>query len=155
MKVKDMMRKTVYSCDMQTSLNTVALSMWNNDCGCLPVVDAKNLPIGIITDRDIAIGAALQHKPLWELQVSDIVGSRPLFSCKTTDDIHGALQRMQEQGVRRLPVVNGNGKLAGIVTLGDIFAFVSESGETDLPYKDTLPMLKAVSAHHAELKKAG
>lgn len=155
MKIKDVMVKTVYSCHMDTTLDKVALTMWNEDCGCMPVIDDANKPQGIITDRDIAIGAALQHKPLWDIRVSDIVGNRPLFSCKTTDDMHKALKLMQKQGVRRMPVINSTGKLAGIVSLGDIFAFADEKDSADLPLKDTLGMLKAVSAHHTELQKAG
>ena len=81
MNVKDMMTTQVYSCESNTPLNTVAMTMWNNDCGSVPIVDQEHKPIGMITDRDIAMGAALQKKPLWELTAQDVSNSQLLYKC--------------------------------------------------------------------------
>lgn len=154
MKVKEIMNKNVHTCDMDASLDAAAMIMWNNDCGCVPIVDSHGAPIGIVTDRDIAIGCALQHKPQWEIRVGDITNGHSLFFCKTVDDIADALQLMRKQGVRRLPVVNNSGKLAGIISLGDIVAHMEAKDSAALPLKQTLGMLKSVTGHHAELRVA-
>lgn len=154
MQVKDIMSKTVYTCGLDSTLESAALTMWNNDCGCVPIVNEQNIPVAMVTDRDIAIGAALQHKPLWEIRVSDITQEHPLYCCKRSDDLSTAMELMSRKGVRRLPVLHANGKLAGMISMGDILAY-SESKETaELPVSKTLSMLKAVTGHHTELQVA-
>ena len=78
MKVRDVMESNVKTCALNDNLESVATLMWNNDCGSIPVIDQSGTPIGIITDRDIAMSCALNHKPLWELRARDVTNSRPL-----------------------------------------------------------------------------
>jgi CBS domain-containing protein len=151
MNVKEMMTSQVYTCSPTTPLNSVAMTMWNNDCGAVPVVDDQQNPIAMITDRDIAMGAALQKKPLWELNARDITDSQQLYKCETETDIEQALDLMREHSVRRLPVVNSQGKLAGIVTSGDIIARSNSADDAELPFYRTEGMLKAVTGHHAPM----
>ncbi len=148
MNVKEVMVNNVSTCKRDTPLDAIALTMWNNDCGCVPIVDEKSKPVGIITDRDIAIGAALQHKPLWEITAQDVTNSRPVYKCNSSDDVHQALDLMREHGIRRLPVVNRQGKLAGIVSSGDLIACADLASESELPFLETVGMLKAVTGHH-------
>lgn len=154
MRVKEIMSKTVQTCSADSTLESVALSMWDNDCGCIPVVNETGLPTAVITDRDIAIGSALQHKPLWEISVQDIVSGHPLFCCKSNDEISTAMQLMREHGVRRLPVLHSNGRLAGIISMGDILAFAKDEQNAALSLAHTESMLKAVTGHHTELQVA-
>jgi len=151
MNVKDMMTTQVYSCESNTPLNTVAMTMWNNDCGSMPIVDQEHKPIGMITDRDIAMGAALQEKPLWELTAQDVSNSQLLYKCDVEDDVQQALDLMREYGVRRLPVVNSHGTLAGIVTSGDIIAQADSAEDADFPFHRTEQMLKSITGHHAPM----
>lgn len=153
MKVEDVMSKTVHTCSMETSLQTVALTMWDNDCGCIPVVDAEHRPVAIVTDRDIAIGSALQHRPLWDMSVEDVSGGHPLFCCKDDEDIHDALKMMQEHSIRRLPVIRDNGQLAGLVSMGDILAKAGARAKSKLPVADVMAMLKTVTGHHGEIMR--
>ena len=118
--------------------------MWNNDCGSVPVVDENNRPVAMVTDRDIAIGAALQQRPLWELTPNDITDNQQLHKCHLNDDVQTALDIMRENGVRRLPVVNDQGTLAGIVSSGDIIARANSAENAELPFYSTEGMLKAV-----------
>ncbi|GAB3093401.1 CBS domain-containing protein [Aestuariicella hydrocarbonica] len=148
-KVQDIMSKTVHACTMDTTLEKATMIMWNNDCGCVPIVDEQEKPIGMVTDRDIAMGSALQHKPQWELQLRDITNGHSLFSCRTTDDVERALQTMKDHAVRRLPVVDDMGKLAGVVSIGDILASADAKANTEWPVQ-TLGMLQAVTGHHME-----
>ena len=121
MKIKEIMHTGVKSCSPESALDAVALEMWNNDCGVVPIIDDEGKPVGIVTDRDIAIGGAIQHKPLWEIKSKDITRNRQLFMCKTDDDISAALELMKQNQVRRLPVVDEHGRLAGILSLCDVF----------------------------------
>jgi CBS domain-containing protein len=151
MNVKEMMTSQVYTCSPSTPLNNVAMTMWNNDCGAVPVVDDQHRPIAMVTDRDIAMGAALQKKPLWELTARDITDSQQLYKCEAEADVEQALDMMREHSVRRLPVVNSSGKLAGIVSSGDIIARANSAEDAALPFYRTEGMLKAVTGHHAPM----
>lgn len=131
MKVTDLMEKKVMTCSPATNLEEVARMMWDNDCGSIPVVDEGQRPIGIITDRDIAIGAVLNHRPLWELTAGEVNNSRAIHSCKTTDNIHEALETMKSKRVRRLPVTNRSGQLKGIISMDDLIIAATETKVKD------------------------
>ncbi len=150
MKVKEAMVNNVSTCTVDTKLDVIALMMWHNDFGCVPMVNEKNEPVGIITDRDIAMGAALQYKPLWEITAQSVCQGQELHCCKSSDDVHQALDIMQEHAVRRLPVTS-RGKLVGVVSLGDIVACSDAAKGAGLPFSEMAGMLTSVSAHHASL----
>jgi CBS domain-containing protein len=122
--------------------------MWNNDCGSVPIVDDQNKPIGMVTDRDIAMSASLAHRPLWEITTGDVNNDRTAITCGQGDDIKTALDTMKDQQVRRLAVVNDSGELSGIVSIGDLVKFSAYQKGAKLPYKDTMATLKTVTGHH-------
>jgi len=159
MKVNDVMVKEVISCSPQTSLQDIAMLMWNNDCGAVPLVDDEEHPVGIITDRDIAMGAALQHKPLWEVHAEEVSNQRELYCCELDDNIQTALKLMETHEVRRLPVVNQYDQLCGIVTLGDIVSFTDnvnakKTKNKKISSEETMAFMKHISAHHPSHKAA-
>jgi len=147
MKISDLMVKDVSTCSGDTSLNDIAIAMWNNDCGSVLIVNEQNQPVGIVTDRDIAIGSALKHKSLWEIRADEITAEKTLYTCSESDSVTSALELMQEHQIRRLPIINHQSELAGIISMGDIIASTGK-GKNKLPYSDTERMIKAVSAHH-------
>ncbi len=150
MKISDLMVKNVFTCHGNTSLNDVAIAMWNNDCGCILIVSEHNKPVGIVTDRDIAIASALKHKSLWEIRADEIAVEKPLYTCSESDSVTAALELMQEHQIRRLPITNHQDELAGIISMGDIIACTGK-GKNRLPYSATERMIKAVSAHHTPM----
>jgi len=159
MKVNDVMVHEVACCSPQTSLQDIAMMMWNNDCGAIPLVDDQEHPVGIITDRDIAMGAALQSKPLWEINAGDISSHRELYCCGPDESIAKALQLMEAHEVRRLPVVNQYNQLCGMVSMGDIVSFTGaetapKTGDKKISSKETMEFLRHVSAHHPSHKAA-
>jgi CBS-domain-containing membrane protein len=84
------------------------------------------VPIGVITDRDIVVGAVAPNSGHFEsLLVGDIMSS-DVVTARETEPIEGALKKMEERGIRRLPVVDGNGALVGIVTLDDALQVLTE-----------------------------
>ena len=151
MIVREIMNRDVTSCGPEATLEAAAILMWDNDCGTVAVVDAGGSAIGIITDRDICMAVALQHKAASEIQVQEIM-SRQLFTCQPESDIMNALKTMSYQKVRRLPVTNASGQVEGIISIEDLIAH-AERGRRgiqvpELSYDDTMTTLKAVCRTH-------
>ena len=151
MIVKEVMNHEVTTCSPETTLESAALMMWNGDCGTVAVVDDEKKVIGIITDRDICMAVALQHKAASEIQVQEIMSSH-LFTCQPDNDIMNALKTMSFQKVRRLPVTNDNGQVEGIISIEDLIAR-AERGRRgiqvpELSYDDTMTTLKAICRSH-------
>jgi CBS domain-containing protein len=115
------MTRQVKSCSPGDTLERAAQLMWDGDCGCLPVCAGNgiNRVVGVITDRDICMSALFQGKSLHELQVSDAM-ARKLLSCKAGDAITDVEKTMREARIRRLPVVDDQGALVGIIGLADL-----------------------------------
>jgi CBS domain-containing protein len=93
--------------------------MWTSDVGCLVVTDEDRKPIGMITDRDIAMAAYTQGTLLRDARVKSAMARNPLVCLQDTAlaDIESMMNRAQ---VRRVPVVDVQGKLVGIVSLADL-----------------------------------
>lgn len=118
MKIKEVMSKTVEVVNTDASLLEVAKKMKNSDCGCVVVVKDDRL-VGMITDRDIAIRClAEDHDPAG--MVAEKVMTRDILYCRDTDDTDDVVRNMGENKVRRLPVLNAEKRLVGIVSLGDL-----------------------------------
>ncbi|MEX2367194.1 MAG: CBS domain-containing protein [Pseudohongiellaceae bacterium] len=151
MNVNEIMSTNVKTCNVDTSLDEAARMMWDHDCGAIPVVNSKNKPIGIITDRDIAMAAMHRHLPLWDMSAGELIkGQHPVCSHQE-DPLASCLQKMEQNGVRRILVTNQNGSLAGIISMGDILAFTSsrQNAAKSVGFGQVLSMLQHVSGHHA------
>lgn len=149
MNVDDIMITDASCCSADTTLDKVAMQMWECDCGSIPVVDSKNKPIGIITDRDIAMCCALNHKAPWEMNASTIMAERMLYTCSTDDNLEMAMSTMENQKVRRLPVTNSDGSFAGMISIDDIVACSAKNKSANkMSYDLTMNTLKAVAIHH-------
>jgi CBS domain-containing protein len=127
-KVKDLMVGEVKRCETYNTLNTAAQTMWDNDIGCIPVVDSDARVLGILTDRDICMAAYIQGVSLTESLVTSAM-SKEVFSCAPEDDIATAEKLMREKQVRRLPVIDRQERLVGIVSLNDIAREASREAE--------------------------
>lgn len=119
MKIKALMTQDVRTCRPQDSLNEAARAMWESDCGCLPVVDEQARVVGMVTDRDVCMAAYTQGQTLATIPVSTAM-ARNVVSCGPDDDLAAVERSMQKARVRRLPVVDRHGRLAGIVSLNDL-----------------------------------
>ena len=152
MYVRDIMSTTVSCCGPHDDLESIALLMMNNDCGSIPITNDLGQPIGMITDRDIAIAAAARHKALWQLHAEDFLTGQPVSVCSVDDDIHAALAVMQRARVHRLPVVNGDSEVLGILSMDDVVSYAERGkrgqGSPDLSFDDTIIALKGMCRHH-------
>jgi CBS domain-containing protein len=153
MYVNEIMTTNPKTCRLDSPLDAVARLMWENDCGAIPVVGQGNRPLGIITDRDIAMSAMLRRQPLWDIHAADVIQGQALSCCKQSDTIESCLRAMEQHEVRRMPVTDDAGTLCGIVSLGDALAFTQGGShapkkKTPIDTADVIGMLKKVSAHH-------
>ncbi len=119
MRVGELMTVEVKACGPGDSLNRAAQIMWENDCGCVPVTDDGGRVVGMLTDRDVCMAAYTQGRLLAEIPVSSAM-SKTVVACREDDTVATAGQRMREYRVRRLAVVDGDGRIVGILSLSDI-----------------------------------
>lgn len=119
MKIADLMTRGVMVCGAGDSLQRAAQIMWDNDCGCVPIVDGDGRLIAIVTDRDIAMAAYTQGVPLAQIPVSR-VSSKTVFAVRESAPIEHVEGLMREKQVRRVPVVDDAGRPTGLVSIGDL-----------------------------------
>lgn len=130
MKLKDVMTRDIQDIAPDCSLKRAAETMRALDVGALPVCENKRLT-GMITDRDIAIRAVADGRDPNQTNVRDAM-SGSLIYCYEDEDISKAVKLMEEKQIRRLPVLDRNHQLCGIVSLGDLATRVRDdrlSGE--------------------------
>ena len=154
MKVKEVMTTGAKVCALTDNLSLAAGLMWENDCGILPVVAEGEKVVGLITDRDICMAANLQNRSLWNIAVEDVI-SGDVYACESDDDIRSALKTMQEHRVRRLPVVNGDGTLAGVLSMNDVVLKAEEAREkkaSELSYGDVVNTYKSICQHRLPMQ---
>jgi len=119
MIVSQLMSRNVLTCRPHDSLQDAAGKMWDEDIGCLPVLDAEGHVIGVVTDRDACMAAYTQGRPLGAIQVESAM-ARQVFSCLPTDRITDAEAIMKDRRVRRVPVIDETGHLEGLISMNDI-----------------------------------
>jgi CBS domain-containing protein len=118
MKISEVMSNAVEIVGTEASLYEIAKKMKKSDCGCVVVVKDDRL-VGMVTDRDIALRCiAENHHP--EEMVAEKIMTRDILYCRDTDDTDDVVRNMALNKVRRLPVLNADKRLVGIVSLGDL-----------------------------------
>ena len=130
MKIKEIMTASPACCTPETSLREVAAMFVDHDCGAIPVVDnlETRRPIGIVTDRDIACRTVAKGLNALELTARDCMSS-PSVTVKEDASLDEAIQLMEDNKVRRLPVVDERGRCIGVVAQADI-ALSAGKGKT-------------------------
>ena len=117
MKVRDIMTREVRLLSPDQTIREAASLMAEVDAGALPVGENDRL-VGMITDRDIVIRAVAQGRSV-DTKVADVMSKEVLY-CFDTDDLDDVSRNMGKAQVRRLPVVNADKRLVGIISLGDL-----------------------------------
>jgi CBS domain-containing protein len=122
MNVGQLMTRNVATCHPDDALNAAARIMWEHDCGCVPVVveeeDGARV-VGMLTDRDICMAAYTQGRPLGAINVASAM-SREIRSCRPTDPVRVALNVLRTSQLHRLPVLDPNDHLVGLLSLADV-----------------------------------
>lgn len=145
MKVEDIMTKDPACCAPSDSVKTASQLMINNDCGEIPVIDESGVLVGVVTDRDIACRCVAEGKS--SDTAVEAVMSQQLVTTKPQDSVEDCCAKMEDGQLRRLPVVDEQGKCCGIVSQADIAMEGSKKEAGDL--------LREISEPTEEPAKAG
>lgn len=138
MKVKDAMHKGAEWVPPTTPVSELAKKMREKDIGSLPIGDNDKL-IGMVTDRDIVVRGLANGKDVTKLTARDVM-TADIVWCRDEEDLDDAIRIMESKKIRRLPVIDKNKRMVGMLSLGD----VSNAGKS----KHAGELLSAVSAHH-------
>jgi CBS domain-containing protein len=121
MQVKDIMTSDPACCTPDTSLTEVSRMMLVYDCGEIPVVDSQEtkIPVGVVTDRDIVVRTMGEGLDPTDMFTREIMSS-PVVTVTPETSFEDCKKVLEEKQIRRVPVVNENGAICGIVALADI-----------------------------------
>jgi len=152
MTVKQLMTTPVKTCRANALVGEAARMMLEENCGCLPVTDAKGHLAGILTDRDICLAVA-RHLDPTKTPVRDVMTVR-VVSCGVEDYLDRALVEMKENRVRRLPVVDNRGVVKGVISIDDV---IRNSGiaEGRLPGEAVVDVLRHICTPEADVVVSG
>jgi CBS-domain-containing membrane protein len=146
MYVRDLMTHAPAVCTTTDHLTRAAQILWERDCGAVPVLDESGALAGIVTDRDICMAAYTQGRALHEIPVERVM-SRHVFTIGPDATAADALDTLNRKAVRRLPVVDAQGRLIGIVSLADFARAAREAAAKKRPSDDAvIRALAGVSA---------
>ncbi len=116
-RCREIMTSNVTTANREMTLREIAVLMRDGDCGVMPIVEDNKL-VGIVTDRDIVVRAIAEGKdaetPIGEAMTTEI------YSVKPDDFVFEAIRLMGDKQVRRIPVINETGELAGIIAMADV-----------------------------------
>lgn len=115
---RDLMRTDVRTCRPTDTVSRCTKVMLQEDVGFVPIVDAVGRPIGVVTDRDIAL-RVFASKRTSRSHVASIMSESPI-SCRVDDTLQSAEAKLARCGESRIVVVDGKGRIAGIISLSDI-----------------------------------
>ena len=116
-RCREIMTSDVKTANREMSLQETAVLLRDGDMGAMPVVEDNKL-VGIVTDRDIVVRAIAEGKSA-DTQIDEVMTTE-IFSVKPDDFVFEAIRLMGDKQVRRIPVVNENGELAGIIAIADV-----------------------------------
>jgi CBS domain-containing protein len=146
MKIESLMQRRVRTCRPWDSALDALREMWDGDCGALPVTDALGRVVGIVTDRDLCMASFLRGRALHDLRIED-VASRPVVVCFEDGSISVAHALMRRHQIRRLPVVDSQSRLVGIVTLADVVRNAIDDPRRE-EQRDALETVAAILERH-------
>jgi len=128
MRIGDICTNNTICCTRDETVQAAAMLMRRHHVGDLVVVESDgggNVPLGILTDRDIVLAVVAPGLDPASLLAGDIM-SDDLLTASASDDVVETIEHMRLRGIRRVPVVDAGGKLAGIVSADDLLEFLAE-----------------------------
>jgi len=148
MKVKEVMTPDAKAIWITESLADAAKEMWENDCGVLPIIKDGRKVVGMITDRDICMASAMRDRNPSAISVEEVMNAT-VYAAEVEEDVEQALETMREHKIRRLPVLNPEGELEGIVSMNDIVlkAKARNGKKPAIDYADVVKTYQAICEH--------
>jgi CBS domain-containing protein len=128
MPVIDVARTEVMTASRDQSAGNLATVMQEETVGSV-VIEEDDQPVGIVTDRDLVLEVLEPRREASEVTAGEIMTETPV-TVRDDAGVFDAIRKMHEESVRRMPVVDGDGLLAGIVTLDDLVVMLSDEMDT-------------------------
>jgi CBS domain-containing protein len=145
MKVRDVMTRPACMCNPDTRLDEASRRMEHSGCGTLAVVDSLRRITGILTDRDLAVAIGQTSLHPSQIPVAQAM-TQPVYTCTADETLSTVVDRMADARVRRVPVVDNEGRVQGVVSIDDIVLWAVPSG--GLKPKAVLKALRTICAAH-------
>lgn len=146
MQVREIMTEHPTCCLPTASLQEAAKLMADHDCGEIPVLDAQDRPVGVITGRDITCRAVAEGKEMTQMAVREAMSS-PVVTVTPDTSVEDCCAMMEANQIRRVPVIDANGECCGIVSQADI---ARRAGE-----HETAQVVRDVSRATKEASRVG
>lgn len=147
MRVKNAMTKEVRYCVPSDPAPKAASIMRDEDTGIVPVVDEESRKVvGVVTDRDLCMSIVAEARDPGAVTVESCMTTN-LVTCSSGDSVQKATELMRDNQVRRVPVVDGDGRLQGIVSMADLVS------RGEIKMTETHETLKKVSAPTSQPSK--
>ena len=124
MSIQRILRRSAKTLPPETSCAEAARLMRDEEIGCV-VVAERGRPTGVVTDRDLVVRVMAAGEDPERRALRDVMSGEPVF-LGDERDLDAVIRTMREQGVRRIPVVDEDGGLEGIVTLDDLLVLLAE-----------------------------
>ena len=136
-KCSDVMTKNPDCCLPTDSVSAVAQRMKKGNVGSIPVIESEQTRklIGIVTDRDLALQVVADARDVKSTKAADVM-TRAMITCRVDDDIQKALDAMAEHQLRRMPVVDKDNNIVGIISQADVAMRVDQPQETAAMVKE-------------------
>lgn len=155
MKVKEVMTPDAKTIWITESLADAAKTMWENDCGILPIIKDGRKVVAMITDRDICMATAIRDRNPSSISVEEVMNPT-VYAAEAEEEVEQALQTMREHKIRRLPVLNLAGDLEGIVSMNDIVLKAKERNgkKPQIAFGDVVKTYQAICEHPVPMVQA-
>jgi len=131
MNCREVMTENPVCCLPDDTVSAAARIMRREHIGAVPIVNDEQMKqlIGIVTDRDLAIKVVAESRDPNHTLVQDVMTST-IVVCRESDDFSSAIKSMEEYQIRRVPVVDNDGRIVGIISQADVGARVHEPAKT-------------------------
>ncbi|GAB2516538.1 CBS domain-containing protein [Lysobacter humi (ex Lee et al. 2017)] len=138
MDIRSVMTPDPATCQAQTPIREIARLMLENDCGLVPVIDASGKPVGTVTDRDIALRVVAEGRDPQQCTASEVMTS-PVTTVSLESGLAETTDLMESEQIRRILVVDREGRLCGIVAQADVALSGRDRRTADLVEKVSQP----------------
>ena len=144
MQVRSIMSQPPVTCPIDGTLDQPARLMWEFDCGIVPVVTDDGRLAGVVTDRDICMAACFNGNRLGQIPVGTAM-AHAVIAVHVDDAVEQAETLMRDNQIRRLPVIDNDGRPVGVVSMNDIARLVSRVRRSGID-RELVQTLAAVCA---------
>jgi CBS domain-containing protein len=128
---EEVMTRNPVCCLPDESVNQVARKMRSEGVGSIPIIENRENQqlVGILTDRDLALKVVATGRNPAKMKISEVMRQNP-FTCLQSDNVQKAFDMMASHQVRRIPVIDGNGRIVGIIAQADVATRIDEPEKT-------------------------